>query len=110
MNARMWWFEALTNYIVLLSCLIGIPLGFALWMAADNPLGAAIAALALYVGGASCFVIARMSVIRQGIRVSFGSKHMSRGHRRLYRLGYALMIAGLVLHAAIWILAAQPGT
>ena len=64
----------------------------------------------MYVAGGVSFLIAKVSVIRRGILVSFGSKRMSRGHRRLYRLGYALMIAALLLHAVVAILAvSRPG-
>jgi hypothetical protein len=39
--------------------------------------------------------VAKVSLLRQGIRVSFGSARMTTSLRRAYRTGYALMLLAL---------------
>jgi hypothetical protein len=47
--------------------------------------------------GMVLFLLAKVSVIRRGHRVSFGSGKMSTAMRRCYRLGYALCALGFAL-------------
>ncbi len=46
--------------------------------------------------GFALFVAAKLSVIRQGVYVSWGSRQMSARFRKCYRVGYALMFLGAV--------------
>jgi hypothetical protein len=69
----------------------------AIFIASVNPVLFRVLALVLCGLGLSLFVTAKLSVIRQGILVSFGSRQMSTRHRRMYRVGYALMVTGWFL-------------
>jgi len=60
--------------------------------AARNP--AATTSLTLYALGFALFLVAKLSLIRSGRVITFGSRLMRPGYRVLYRLGYALMAAG----------------
>jgi hypothetical protein len=51
----------------------------------------------LYLTGFVSFLIAKISVFRKGIRVSFGAKQMSRFYQSFYISGYILMGIGLFL-------------
>ena len=55
--------------------------------------------LAILTTGFALFLIAKLSIIRQGILLSWGSRRMSRGFRTCYRLGYGLMTAGVLIGA-----------
>ena len=70
---------------------------------------AVLFAFALYAGGFTSFLVAKLSVIRQGIRVSFGPKHMSPTHRALYYVGYILMAAGALYTVGILSFARNAG-
>jgi hypothetical protein len=88
--------------IVNLVLLVGVPMtGLVLVMVVPAVLAAperyAALAAALCGIGFVLFVAAKMSVIRRGIFVSFGSASMSSGGRGLYRAGYALMAAAVFL-------------
>src|SRR5882724_210053 len=48
----------------------------------------------LYALGFALFLVAKLSLIRSGRVITFGSRLMRPGYRVLYRLGYALMAAG----------------
>jgi len=74
---------------------LGLLLAVLMPMAMQQPVRFAWMTLALYAGGVASFVAAKISVVRRGVLVSFGSAPMSPGNRRLYRLGYVLMGTGL---------------
>lgn len=54
-------------------------------------------ALFVAFAGLACFSIAKISVVSKGHRISFGTKLMPEGMANLYRLGYWLMAAGILL-------------
>lgn len=54
-------------------------------------------AAALLLGGLACLTVAKVSVYRQGIWLSFGPGLMSRGYASLYKAAYALMAVGVLL-------------
>jgi len=51
----------------------------------------------LWAAGFSMFLKAKLSVIRQGVRCSFGPKRMSHGNRVFYGSGYVAMGINLFL-------------
>lgn len=53
--------------------------------------------LALYLVGFVCFMIAKLSLLRQGIWFSWGTRLMTPGYARLYRTGYVIMVVGMLL-------------
>ena len=53
--------------------------------------------LLLWAVGFSMFLKAKLSVIRQGKLLSFGTSGMSRTNHIFYLLGYIIMAAGLLL-------------
>jgi len=98
--------HALTNLFLLLwPILIGLPLAVAVGTALVNPVGSARIALGAYLLGFTLFVVAKVSALRSGRLVTFGSSLMRPRYRVLHRTGYALMAAGLVF--AVGLLIAQ---
>jgi hypothetical protein len=98
--------HALANlFIVLGPHLTGLVAILIVISAGAHPIGTATLSLALYAVGYTLFLAAKLSVIRQGHLVTFGSRMMSRSYRWLYRLGYMLMLGAAVLTLAL--LAAQ---
>ena len=67
-----------------------------------SPLLGGGAILVFYGVGLSFFLAAKYSVIKIGKAISFGSKEMSPGNRKLYRIGYALMVLGSLI-AILWL-------
>lgn len=59
---------------------------------ASGPFGAIL----LSCLGFILFLMAKVSLLVNGIYISWGSKSMSRGFRACYRLGYGLMIVGFL--------------
>lgn len=53
--------------------------------------------LTLLVTGFVLFLVSKLSVIRSGNFITFGSGLMSRQYRTLYRIGYILMGIGILL-------------
>lgn len=51
----------------------------------------------LLLSGLACLILAKVSLYRQGIWLSFGAGRMTRGYARLYRVAYLLMGVGVVL-------------
>ena len=87
--------HALINlFIGLFPVIGGLVLAVVIGTAAVNPIGSAKLALALYALGFALFLIAKVSVIRSGRLVTFGSHLMRSPYRALYRTGYVLMVAG----------------
>ena len=101
--------HALINvFIVGWPVIVGLPLAFAIGTAAVNPVGSARLALGLYALGFSLFLVAKISVLRSGRLVSFGSRPMRPPYRALYRTGYALMVAGLLFAVGLLLVTARP--
>jgi len=89
--------HALINLFILLFPLIGgLILALVIFSSAVNPVGSAKLALVLYACGFAFFLVAKVSVIRSGHLVTFGSRLMHPRYRALYRAGYILMVAGLI--------------
>ena len=90
--------HALVNLFIVVGPLaLGLAMGLAISNARLHPFGTATLTLALYGIGFALFVVAKVSVIRRGYVISFGSRLMSLRFRRLYRLGYGLMIVAVLL-------------
>ena len=53
-------------------------------------------AMLLMGSGFALFLVAKLSVFRRGIYVSWGSRAMSAPFRACYRLGYSLILLGAV--------------
>jgi hypothetical protein len=51
----------------------------------------------LYVAGLCLFLKAKLSLIKSGRMISFGSSHMTSANKKLYTAGYLLMGLGTVL-------------
>ena len=77
--------------------LAAIALGCLLWFLAAVPVNYVIIMLLLLSFGFFMFLKAKLSVIRQGRLLSFGSGGMSRTNRTFYFLGYAVMAIALLL-------------
>ena len=84
---------------------MGIVLLFTAAMAFVNsaPLLVSLATLTLLASGVTLIVVAKVSVIRQKKRISWGSRAMTKGHRRAYRLGYILFGVGLFMSIALFL-------
>jgi len=99
--------HALINvFIIGWPVIVGLPLAFAIGTAAVNPVGSARLALGLYALGFSLFLVAKISVLRSGRLVSFGSRPMRPPYRALYR--NALMVAGLLFAVGLLLVTARP--
>ena len=88
-------FPIVAMLAVVLSCLVGVVAGLSV--------PAIIAWASLVIVGLAMFVVAKLSVIRRGVLVSFGSQRMSPTMRRLYRLGWVLMLPGGIV-TLLWTL------
>jgi tellurite resistance protein TehA-like permease len=86
--------HGLASLFILLTPVLGMIGVFVILNAARNPAATTAASLALYALGFAFFFVAKLSLIRSGRLVTFGSRLMRPGYRALYRLGYALMAAG----------------
>ena len=84
--------HGLANLFILLSPALGMIGLLVILNAARNP--AVTTFLVLYALGFALFLVAKLSLIRSGRLVTFGSRLMRPGYRALYRVGYALMAAG----------------
>ena len=61
---------------------------------------ASLAAFLIFVflgGGLACLCVAKMSLFRQGIWLSFGAGLMSAGYARLYKLAYVMIALSVLL-------------
>ena len=95
--------EALANAVILFAPLaIGLVLTFFTLNAFAAPLGFAWFTLGLYVTGLALFLLAKVSLLRRGVWVSFGSAEMSAWNRRAYRAGYTLMVLGCLATFALF--------
>lgn len=72
-------------------------MGLSIGLVGGAPLFWGCTAVGLYALGFGLFLAAKVSVIRRGIPISFGSARMTSGFRVCYRVGYALMAFAAVL-------------
>ena len=87
--------DALANVALMYGPIVfGFVLVTWITIASETPVLFRVVALGLCGIGFCLFLIAKISVMKLGTRVSFGSPKMSTHHRRMYRAGYALMIIG----------------
>ena len=94
--------SALLNLgIVLGPILVGLTLATCAANAAFNPVALPCFTLAVYALGLVLFLLAKISLLRRGISISFGLRQMPPWHRRAYVTGYALMGLGLLSTWAI---------
>jgi hypothetical protein len=90
--------ELLANMIVLVGPIVlAVGMGLYLPLVRHMPEASVWAVWGLYAAGFALFLAAKVSVIGQGVLVSFGSSRMSRRFRWCYRLGCALMMLGALL-------------
>jgi hypothetical protein len=69
------------------------------------PIRFVVLSSALYAMGLALFVAAKMSLLRRGRYISWGSKDMTTWNRRAYRMGYVLILlgsAGAMAFIAAW--------
>ena len=79
--------------------LIPIALGSVFFLAPSArfaPTQFVVLSSALYAIGLTLFVAAKVSLLRRGRYLSWGSKDMTIWNRRAYRAGYVLMLFGSV--------------
>ena len=81
--------------------LLGIFVGVFIGPAIKMPVGFSTTAIAVLLLGTISITIAKISAIRKGKLVSWGSKEMSKANRVFYRFGYALFGLGLVMIVAL---------
>lgn len=94
--------DAIANAIMVFGMpVLGMVLMTLLITASGNPIGFAWFTILLYGVGLALFVIAKLSLYRQGRWLSWGSAHMSPRYRRMYRIGYCLMGLGFLFHLAL---------
>ncbi len=78
--------------IMVIACL------FAMILLKPNPLAFVTVLVSLSgllgVCGFVCLLLSKISLFRQGIWISWGTKPMSERNARLYRIGYVLLIIG----------------
>ena len=87
--------QAAANLVIFLFPLaFAFVFGFFALNAYLEPYGFAYFTLGLYGLGLTLFLVAKLSLLRRGIPISFGSARMSPWNRRAYRSGYALMLVG----------------
>ena len=95
--------EALANAFILYApFVIGVTLALFAANAWAAPFGFGWFTLALYLAGLALFLLAKVSLLRRGIRFSFGSSQMSPCSRRAYRAGYTLMVLGFFATLALF--------
>jgi len=95
--------EALANAFILYAPFaIGLILAVFAANALAAPTGFAWFTLGLYFVGLALFLLAKFSLLRRGIRFSFGSSQMSPWNRRAYRTGYTLMVLGFFAMFALF--------
>jgi hypothetical protein len=96
--------HALISLLILLLPFLGALLLILAISIAGHPVGGARIAVALYASGFALFLVAKISMIRSGRLVTLGSRLMRPRYRALYRIGYVLMVAGLIFTVAtvIW--------
>lgn len=87
--------------ILFVVMVIGLLMAILLPNASQNQIVFGRVMLALYGLGFSLFLLAKLSVLRQGLWMSFGSDHMSPWYRWLYRIGYCLMGLGFFFTMAL---------
>jgi len=94
--------EAFLNFAILvLPFAVALLLGAFAAGASDSPGVVGWFTLALYAVGLSLFLVAKVSLVRRGVRFSVGSARMTPWHRRAYRAGYLLMAVGVVATVAL---------
>ena len=80
---------------------VGLLMAVLIPNAFQNPTGFVWATLSLYGVGFVLFLLAKLSILRQGIWISFGFAHMSPWCRWMYRTGYCLMGLGFFFTMAL---------
>ena len=93
--------HGLASLFILLAPVLGMIGVLVILNAARNP--AVTTFLVLYALGFALFLVAKLSLIRSGRVITFGSRFMRPGYRVLYRLGYALMAAGALFTLGLFV-------
>ena len=91
------WYVGIGLPITMIPFLVGIPLCLLLSCVANAPVESMLSFFAVTGFGFFLFVVAKVSVFRQGRLVSFGSAKMSPQMRTAYRTGWVLMLVGTIL-------------
>jgi len=87
-----------------LMAFLGFFLVVMLDLAINAPLESLLAVSSVLFLGFLAFLAAKISVYQNGFWFSFGSNRMTSGMRRLYRLGYLLMIPASIMTLLLSIL------
>ncbi len=64
--------------------------------------------IGLLIAGVACLAVAKSSLWRRGIWVSWGPKDMTEGYARLYKLGGAGIVLGSLLLLGMWRFTVEP--
>ena len=76
---------------------VGISAAIVIHYALLNPAAFVYASIAMVASGVVGVFVAKLSLFRRGIWVSWGPRQMGRAYARLYVIGYALIGVGLLL-------------
>ena len=94
-------FEAIAN-LIFLGPMIGFVLACCSWaLVSTAPRFFAMLTVSICIAAMMLILVAKISMFKTGVLVSFGSSGMSRGYRLCYRLGYALIVLGASLAVGI---------
>ena len=101
--------ELLLNILFVGPMIIVAIVTLSLVMYMNSPRQYVISILILYCIGFSMFLKAKISVMKEGRLLSFGTKYMTQSNRNLYIYGYIIMGIGLIL-SLVLILSSFKGT
>ena len=94
--------SAMINLIILIGpMLIAIVMALIIPNVLHYPKFFILSSWSLYGIGLLCFIIAKLSVIKKGKLITFGSSQMSSLHKKLYKMGYLLMIIAFLFTIAL---------
>ena len=93
---------AMMNFTILIGpVLIAIVMAYIIPPVLFYPKFFILLSWSLYGIGLLCFIIAKLSVIKKGKLITFGSFQMSSLHKKLYKTGYLLMIIAFLFTLAL---------
>lgn len=85
--------ELIINLFPLILIGVVVPVTFVVL----NPIPSSYVAFLFFIIGFSFFFIAKLSVIKTGKIISFGSGGMTLKYRKIYKIGYVLFFTGLII-------------
>jgi hypothetical protein len=96
-HAGQWFWLVVEVPLLPIILAIGLTLAVLLGRLAAAPVETLLACFSIAAAGSVFIAVAKWSLFRRGVLVSFGSARMSRGMTVLYRLGWLLVIAGTTI-------------